>query len=164
MNTNTILILVGIAVAYIVVSWLGKASKDSDKESSSEAPLDLTPYQARKEFFNSSEQMFYSLLQQQVGDRYGILSKVRIEDIIESTDSSYKFRNTIKSRHIDFILLDKTNYQVKYAIELDGGYHNGEKAQQVDEFKNVLFHHVGIPLHRIKVGTNFAEEIKALEL
>jgi hypothetical protein len=164
MDTNTILILVGIGVAYIIVSWLGKASKDSNKESSSEAPLDLTPYQARKEFFNSSEQMFYSLLQQQLGDRYSILSKVRIEDIITVTDSAKGYRNRIKSSHIDFVLLDKTNYNVKYVIELDGSSHNNEKSQQKDEFKNALFHHVGIPLYRIKVGTDFSEEIQKLGL
>lgn len=164
MNTSTILIFLAIGVAYILLSWFTKGSQSDDAKSPVEAPLDLTPYRLKRSFFTSSEQMFYSLLQQQVQDKYSILSKVRLEDIIESTDPSYKFRNTIKSRHIDFILLDKTNYHIKCAIELDGSSHNSMKAQKGDEFKNKLFNHINIPLHRIKVGTDFSEEIQKLGL
>jgi very-short-patch-repair endonuclease len=78
----------------------------------------------------------------------------------EIKNKKYGLRKRISSRHVDFLLLDKTTFQPVMAIELDGKSHNSAKAQEADAFKNQLFNHVGLPLHRIHVGENFEEKVK----
>ena len=58
-----------------------------------------------------------------------IYGKVRIEDIIRVKRDTPNYikqplRNKIKSYHVDYVLLDKLNYSVICAIELQDSTHN----------------------------------------
>lgn len=169
----TILFFIAIIVIWFILEILGKKSKENDSSKPVSEPvnpplnqtsLDFSPYKSRDSFFNSSERTLYDILIEKLGHKYIILSKVRLEDIIESTDQSYAYRNRIKSPHVDFVLLDKNTSQTVCVIELDGTSHNNIETQKKDDFKNNLFQHVGIPLHRIKVGTSFVDDIISLQL
>ncbi len=169
----TILFFIAIIVIWFILEILGKKSKENDSSKPVSEPvnpplnqtsLDFSPYKARVIFFNSSERTLYDILIEHLANKYIILSKVRLEDIIESTNTSYTYRNRIKSSHIDFVLLDKHTGKVVCAIELDGTSHNNIETQKKDDFKNNLFQHVGITLHRIKVGTSFVDDIISLQL
>lgn len=127
----------------------------------------------KKYFFNQSEKMLYEILNRLGDEKYEVLSKVRLEDFIgvkksnsgdtkDIKNKKYGARSRIKSRHVDFLLLDKTTFQPVMVIELDGSSHNSSKAKEADAFKNHLFQHVNLPLHRIHVGENFEERVKEL--
>lgn len=124
-------------------------------------------YQSRKQFFNKSERVFYTELVRQNNRQYHIFSKVRLEDIVEvKSELEWKerqrYRSSIKSRHVDFVLVNKESGKIELAIELDGGYHNNKKQQDSDRKKNKILNDSGISLVRIKTGSNFDDEINKM--
>lgn len=167
MTPLNILIIIIVLILFIIISRLeqkNKASVKLEKYRPNENTFDWSDYSARDSFFNSSEKMLYKILQDELGEKYNILSKVRVEDLIESSSKGYSYRNRIKSSHIDFVLLDKNTYKIVSAIELDGASHNNHSAEQKDVFKDELFNRVNIPLHRVEVGSDFVSVIKGLNL
>lgn len=118
------------------------------------------PY-AKGHLLTKTEHVFFiTLVREALKRRLLVCPKVRLEDIIYVTDKKNrnKYRGYIKSRHVDFVLLDKS-CQTAAAIELDDPSHNTAKATKTDQFKNELFSKVGIPLIRICTGTDYIKEI-----
>lgn len=76
----------------------------------------------------------------------------------------HKYFARIKSKHIDFLLLDKNTVKPVIAIELDDVSHNKQSSFKNDNFKNAIFSISSIQLIRIKVQKpyNFCELINAL--
>ena len=119
------------------------------------------PYR-RKYLLTKTEYKFYKELRV-VCDKKNIIicPKVRLEDFIDVTcnEEKAKYRGYIKSRHVDFILCDN-DLNILAAIELDDYSHNYESAKKTDEFKDNLFKQIGIPLNRIKVASDYKQQIK----
>lgn len=94
-----------------------------------------------------------------------ICPKVRLEDIVEvdTKENAYKFRNYIKSKHIDFVLCDN-KLNALAALELDDNTHyTSKKTQNSDEFKENVFKAVNLPLFRVKMNQGYYEkEIQAI--
>jgi hypothetical protein len=164
LNISIIIIVVILFILISIIEQKNKTSVKSEEDSPNENTIDWSNYSARDSFFNSSEKMLYKILQDELGEKYNILSKVRVEDLIESASKGYSYRNRIKSSHIDFVLLDKNTYKIVAAIELDGASHNNHSSEQKDGFKDELFKRVNIPLHRVEVGSDFVSVIKGLNL
>ena len=119
------------------------------------------PYE-RRNLLTDTEQLFYSILINEARKRnLHVCPKVRLEDIICVTDNENKnkYRGYIKSRHVDFVLINAC-FETVAAIELDDPSHNTEAAAKIDAFKNELFDTVGIALIRIDVKDDYAQEIK----
>ena len=88
-----------------------------------------------------------------------IFPKIRLADIFKYNE--YKDFNKIKSKHIDFLLCDKSNCKIRLAIELDDYSHNSNKSVKNDNFKNEIFKQTNLPLIRLKVNNTYnLEEIK----
>ena len=88
-----------------------------------------------------------------------IFPKIRLADIFKHNE--YKDFNKIKSKHIDFLLCDKSNCKIRLAIELDDYSHNTNKTIKSDNFKNEIFRQTNLPLIRIKVSNMYnLEELK----
>lgn len=123
------------------------------------------PYR-RKYLLTKTEYRFYKELRG-VCDKKNIIicPKVRLEDFIDVTcaEERAKYRGYIKSRHVDFILCDN-DLNILAAIELDDYSHNSESAIRIDEFKDNLFKQIGIPLNRIKVTSDYKQQIKNIEI
>lgn len=118
------------------------------------------PYAKGNLLTKTEHAFFITLVREALKRRLLVCPKVRLEDIIYVTDykNRDKFRSYIKSRHVDFVLIN-TKYETVAAIELDDPSHYTEEAQKTDEFKNNLFYTVGIPLIRIPTGTDYIAEI-----
>jgi hypothetical protein len=116
-------------------------------------------YQKKGRAMNESEQALYINLQKILGDRYIILSKIRIEDFVEAVKGRghYGARGRIKSRHVDFLICNRTTTEPLLAIELDGKSHRAEKRQDRDHFVDTLYESIELPVKHIPVGSNFAE-------
>ena len=72
-------------------------------------------------------------------------------------------RNHIKSRHVDFVIFNKENLHILAIIELDGKSHSSSYQKNLDITKNSIMQAVyGDRFYRIKVGTDFASEIKKI--
>lgn len=124
------------------------------------------PYRKKTYFFTRSEYEFFQILRNELNQtKYVIFPKVRLGDYVEvslTTQKRLQHWNRIKSRHIDFIIWDTETGTIKLAIELDGNSHNTNKSIHDDNFKNMLFEKIDITLIRIKVGSDFIDEIKKL--
>lgn len=135
--------------------------KNKHNRKKSEMPQpEYMPY-AKRSILTKTEQNFYTILVYEAQKRnLQVCPKVRLEDIIRVTDkqNETKYRGYIKSRHVDFVLLNPYSETIA-AVELDDPSHNTQKAAKVDTFKNNLFKTVGIPLIRIYVTDNYKKEI-----
>ena len=140
--------------------------EDGEEEEEEEEKLGIGKYYIiRNKFFTRSEAMFFNILKKENNNKYTILSKVRVEDIVSVVkgleySERQRGRGYIKSRHLDFVLLENNN--IKCAIELDGHSHNSEKQKYSDQVKDEIFEAVGVELHRVRVGENFEKEIRKI--
>lgn len=128
-----------------------------------------TPYKKRATVMNSSERKLYFALQKTLGDKYIILSKVRIEDFVavDSRGLEWKrrqsFRGKIKSRHVDFLICNSSTTEPLYAIELDGNSHINEARIERDNFVDKLYKDIKLPVLHIRVGSNYYEEVERIK-
>lgn len=164
-----ILIVIGIIIIVLeIASQLVRNKKTNEKlhksnSNGADATLNSTgavepeeeiySFYRRKYLFTKNEFYFYKQLQKISEEKNLIpLAKVRLADFVEVTSKSdyMKYFAKIRSKHIDFLLLDKETLKIVVAIELDDNSHSNEK----DEFKNKLFEQINIPLIRCKgIGT-----------
>src|SRR5690625_4183210 len=89
-----------------------------------------------------------------------IHGKVRLEDVIGvrpglPRNEHHAARNRIKSRHLDFVLVDVTTTRVVCAFELDDPSHNTPRVRQLDEFKDRVMKAAGIPLLRVRAAPSY---------
>ena|SRR5258708_9636122 len=118
----------------------------------------LRVYKPKGQYLLSvGEKKFYdALLAALDSQRYIIFAKVRIADIIETNldraDPMYwKKLAPINQKHIDFLLVARTDTSPLLVIELDGGSHTDKARLKRDAFVDSVFHNAGIPLLHIPV-------------
>lgn len=164
---KSILILaVLVFIAYIVIQKLKQSESNFD---SIKKPIDNigSYFTLKKYFFTQSEKTFFTELIKQNNNQYTILSKVRLEDIVSAKktldwkEKGIK-RNYIKSRHLDFVILDNHYGNILAVIELDGKSHDTEKQGKYDKIKDDILNTVGVKFYRVKVGEDFANTINNL--
>lgn len=129
-----------------------------------EKPLGNSTYRKKTSVMNESEQAFFASLQKTLGDRYLILSMVRVADFVEINEEAvpYKnrrgFLNRIVSKHVDFLICDRKDTKPLLAIELDGKSHSGYKKRERDQFVDGLYKGIDLPIEHIPTGANFEDE------
>ncbi len=125
-------------------------------------------YLLKEKTMNSSEQALYINLQKMLGDKYIVLSKVRLEDFIEvdtrglSRNEWWGLRGKIKSRHVDFLICDLNTTKPILAIELDGNSHQTHKRIERDNFIDELYSSVQLRIEHIRVGSDFKQKVEKI--
>lgn len=157
------ILLAIITILLIIKAMLSQRDRPSHTKQSSY--MKHSSYKKRA-ILTQGEKVFYNELKKACDKKMYIINvKTRLEDIIVSTTSDYRQklseRGRIKSRHVDFAVLDK-NLNLLFCIELDDSSHNTKEAKATDKFKNELFKKVNIPLYRVRVGTKFKKEIEKI--
>lgn len=157
-----IIIILILIIAYFIYKnfLINKSNEPIKKEFKTSQEPNYMPY-AKGNLLTTTEQAFFVILTREaLKRRLLVCPKVRLEDIIYVTDkvNRNKYRGFIKSRHIDFVLVN-SKCETVAAIELDDISHNTKKAAKADQFKNELFYTVHIPLIRIYAGTDYIKEI-----
>lgn len=147
-----ILVIIGILFFIYVVVFPSKKKEDEKVENN----IDLTMYEKNDYVMTQTELKFYRELKK-VTDKLEltIFPQVDLERFIKVKDNNNKDRNRIKSRSIDFTIVNNKNCKIICCIELDDYTHNLENVKKADEFKNNLFDKVGLKLHRIKVKEKY---------
>jgi len=105
---------------------------------------------------SSGERAFFNALTQSISPGLYICPKVRIADLIEThlspTDPNYwKTLAPINQKHVDFILVSRSDFAPKLAIELDGGSHQDRERANRDALIDSVFRSAGIPMLHIPV-------------
>ena len=114
----------------------------------------------RKEFIlTPAEKKFYDVLVDAVGDDVAVFGQCRVADLIH-VDSKKHFGafNKIKSKHVDFVLMEKSDGALLCAIELDDKSHRRKDRIKRDEFLDDIFKQVGLPLFRFKVRSGYTKQ------
>ncbi|OGK56462.1 MAG: hypothetical protein A2665_00770 [Candidatus Zambryskibacteria bacterium RIFCSPHIGHO2_01_FULL_46_30] len=146
--------LIILAVVVVVVVLISRISHR-------EKPL---AFKQRDRVMNSSEQALFINLQKVLGERFIILSKVRIEDFVEVVRNGFDQRKVygnrarIKSRHVDFLICEALTTKPVLAIELDGNSHYRQDRRERDNFVNELYSSIGLRVEHVLVGSDFENE------
>ena len=121
------------------------------------------PYLLRDSVLSKNELAFYHSLNHVVGNKFVILSKVRLSDIFlpQQGDGYYSALNRINPRHVDFLLCDPETFKPILAIEIDDKSHQRASRQERDDFINGLYIAMNLPLLRMQAKQGYnVNEIK----
>ena len=158
------MIIIGIVIVIIIII-LGLIIQEPEEEKSNKKTtqknISYSEYYKKDYVMTPTELTFYRKLKE-ITDRLEqtIFPEVDLERIINVKSNNQANRNRIKSRSIDFTIVNNKNCKIICCIELDDYTHNRNDRKQRDEFINELFESVGLKLFRIKVGYYNMEEIE----
>lgn len=160
---NIFLIALGFLVLGVLLMVAAPYLKKLSQDGQSEEKL---PFKLKNNFFTRSEWEFFRILEEQIDhSKFTIFPKVRLGDFVE-VDAPKGERmshwNKIKSKHVDYLIWDTQKNAFAVAIELDGKSHNSERMQKSDSFKDNLYPAIGLELVRVKVGTDFSQEVSQI--
>ena len=114
-------------------------------------------YKRKGQFLLSKgEAAFFDALTRSIPPSLYICPKVRIADIIEThlardDPHFWNYQSKINQKHIDFLLVNRTDTAPLLAIELDGGSHYDKERAKRDSFIDSVFASAGIPILHIPV-------------
>jgi len=138
-------------LALVLVAFVCFALVFFIKQRQFEHPALRLPYALNQPLFQPSERELLGLLQAAVGERFVILAKVRLADVVEVTAVPrrapwYRAVNRISAARFDFLLCDRRTLAPRCAIEM-------EPASEANAFVDKLCRHIGLPLVRVSAET-----------
>ena len=135
-----------------------KSSNSNNNRTKSEC------FYEKADLFTPKEKRFFTALCE-LAEKYDLmaLTKIRLADIVkpkskENTSQWYTEFNKIKSKHIDFALIEKKTKLLVCLIELDDSTHYRENRVVRDHFVNNLFEEIDIKLIRTWESLKEVEE------
>ena len=147
------LVLLAVIVLIAIVKALLTAKKVTVQHS----------YDAAGTLLSPAELSFFKVLELVVKDNAHIVVKVRVADLLSPhkgmTRSNWqKAFNSISSKHIDFVICDKTNLKPLCAIELNDKSHQRKSRRLRDEFITKAFESARVPLEFITARRSYSAE------
>lgn len=148
--------MIYIILIFIILVLILEKLLNQNTNENKENMTNLSNYVKKDYVMTQTELIFYRELKK-VTDKLelSIFPQVNLERIINTKDNKASARNRIKSRSIDYTIVNNKNCKVICCIELDDYTHNYKNRTQRDNFINELFSSVGIKLHRIKVNNYY---------
>lgn len=166
-----VLLVVVIIVAVLATILKGRrgAAAPTEDEGDDGARLDVSGYVKRPYLFTSAEFAFYKVLRPAVGDRFTILVKVRIADLVDVERGAAKRQaklNRIMKKHVDFVLCDPRTMVPTLLIELDGSSHEADDRRERDALVDAIYAAVGLPCLHVAVAKTYepADLIRQIDL
>ena len=130
--------------------WCGKEQIIDEKENYNEH------YYSKNYILTKTELNLYKVLLEIAKElNLILLSQVSLYSIIRTKQQNDKYFNKIKSKSIDFVLIDNKTSEIKICIELDDKSHERPERIERDNFINQLFNDLKIKLLRIKVQPEY---------
>lgn len=143
------IILIFLIIIIILEKIIDKKTYAEIKENK----VNLLNYAKKDYVMTQTELIFYRELKKVTEKlELSIFPQVNLERIVNVKNNNKADRNRIKSRSIDYTIVNNKNCKIICCIELDDYTHNYQNRIKRDNFINELFVSVGIKLHRIKVN------------
>ncbi len=163
MSSSLLPFVIVIAVSVIALLVFATA-KGRGSSQPGDSPLPLEVRQKRY-FFSQAERVFFTALLKATKDLpITVLSKVKLNDLLEATgDNKQANNNRINRMHVDFVLLSQPDFQPLVVIELDGASHGSQTQQTRDAKKDAALKAAGLPLLRFPNGVQPAQFAPLLE-
>lgn len=138
-------------LALVLVTFVCFALVFFIKQRQYDHPALRMPYALRQPFFQPSERELLALLQQAMDERFVILGKVRMADVVEVTAVPrrapwYRAVNRISAARFDFLLCDRQSLEPRCAIEM-------EPPSEANAFVEELCQTIGLALVRLSPET-----------
>jgi hypothetical protein len=155
---HLLLVLVFLAVLAAVAAFLKKGQPGASK--------DVT-YDARRELFSPAERSFLGVLEQALGERFRVMGKVRLGDLVQPAKGFSRSQQTgawnrINQKHVDFVLCQPDTLAVAGVVELDDASHRRKDRSARDDFIDKALASAGIPIVHFAARRAYAvPEIKA---
>ena len=151
-----IIIIIAIMIAILGLISILTPENNKQNQSIKNNEIDYTKFTTTNYIMTQTELKFYRELKK-ITDKLNttIFPQVDLERIIKVKDNERTYRNRIKSRSIDYTIVNNKNCKIICCIELDDYTHNRETSKRNDNFKNELFKAANIPLYRIKVSNYY---------
>lgn len=144
------LLVIAFVVIVIVVIAIALTALKA-KSASQEGMAKPDVYYLRKSLFSPAERSFVGVLEAIDHDGVTIASKVRLADIfgikkgLERGDRQ-RALNRITAKHVDFLLIQKSDGRPLLGIELDDSSHEEEERVARDSFVDTVFLSAGLPI------------------
>ncbi|CAH9056341.1 hypothetical protein PSECIP111951_01441 [Pseudoalteromonas holothuriae] len=118
------------------------------------------PFNKKDSVFSNVEASFLTLLERAVGDRFKVVSRVKLVDLIECKPGlSDKSRRAAlikaKNKQLDYVLVDKDTLKIMAAVDLVNNANKGGHKAQRDWFVSGALESAGIPHIRMKVKAGY---------
>lgn len=116
--------------------------------------FDELPYSSKERLLTEGELRFYRQgLLPAVGNRFGVMCKVRLTDVLEVPPELWRAPagRKVQQRHVDFVLVNKKTTAIVAVVELDDSTHLAEKQQEKDAYLADALHVAGVPLLRVPI-------------
>jgi hypothetical protein len=116
------------------------------------------PYRLREHFMSTPEMALFRTLQEMVGKRYIICTKVALNDVfyIVRPNENVHFFNKIFRKHVDFLLCDPGTFKPVFGVELVKPVARSE-TREADQFMEDLFLSAGLPLVHVPSSEHYAQ-------
>lgn len=116
-------------------------------------------YDLKSSPLTPTEEDFYVVLKEIVGNRYQIMLQVQLSSIMKVRDSNYGYTNyhdfnMIKAKSIDFVLYDE-NLKPYLAIELDDYSHSRPDRINRDDFVDKIMEEAGLRILHVPVARRY---------
>ncbi|TWT95403.1 hypothetical protein Pla108_35510 [Botrimarina colliarenosi] len=109
-------------------------------------------YQSRGVLLSPGELRFYRALREATEDRYLVMAKVRLADLIEAEEGFHSAAGRkISQRHAAFVLVTKRGLRLAAVVELDDKTHLETQQQARDAYLADALHAAGLPLVRFPI-------------
>lgn len=168
-----VVIVFFILAALVLLLVMEKGSEEEKKkdEESNASSFDPAVYESRGALLSPAELLFYRVLKDVLrhptdpggADQAVVMSKVRVVDLVGVKKglerSVYRSAlNRIKSKHVDFVLLDPAELEVLSVIELDDASHNAKKVQERDALVDAVYGAAGVPILHVPAKRSYVKE------
>lgn len=155
MDSLSLLRIVGLSLAVCLVVaplllWIWRRMQRPPELRFARQPALFTPAEIR----------FLLALQEAVGQEVVIVGKIRLADLIRPRPGQRPPQrqaafNKIRSKHIDFVLLDPADFVPLLALELDDSSHQRPDRVERDRFVDAACADAGLPLLRAPVRARY---------
>jgi hypothetical protein len=151
-----LLVIAGIILVVLVIA----AALLKAKSGASEGTAKPDVYYLRKSLFTPAERSFAGVLETLNLDGTAMAAKVRLADIfgikkgLERGDRQ-RAKNRINAKHVDFLLIQKSDGRPLLGIELDDSSHEEEERITRDAFVDSVFSSAAIPLLHVAVKSTY---------
>lgn len=121
------------------------------------------PFKRKTNLFSNTERRFLELIEQAVGNRYRVVCRVKLTDILalrQSTDKKTAKTAMLRAsgRHLDFVLCDKEDMSPVVAIDLVHKQGKEGYKSQRDWFISGALDAARIPHLRVKVKSGYTPQ------
>lgn len=148
--------IIAVLILVLIVLAAAVAAKLKGPAGGGEAVKPDDVYYARKSLFTPAERSFLGVLESLSYEGLNITSKVRLADIfsvkkgLERGDRQ-RAQNKINMKHVDFLLIQKTDGKPVLGIELDDSSHEEEDRADRDAFVDTVFASAALPILHVPV-------------